>query len=76
MNQLVITQTPADVTIAQGAQNLTYKFDGTETFYFQNGEVSATAAKDAGKLTVSWKRKFYAGPTQGYTTTTVVYSKS
>ena len=69
-NQLVITQTPAQVTIAQGTQNVIYKFDGTETFYFQNGEIRATAAKEGGKLIVSWKREFYAGPTQGYTTTT------
>ena len=69
-NQLAIAQTPTEVTITQGAQSVTYKFDGTETFYFQNGEVRATAAKDGGKLTVSWKREFYAGPAQGYTTTT------
>ena len=69
-NQLAIAQTPTEVVITQGTQNLTYKFDGTETFYFQNGEVRATAAKEGGKLIVSWKREFYAGPAQGYTTTT------
>ena len=69
-NQLVISQTPAAVIIAQGPQNLTYKFDGTETFYFQNGEIRATAAWDGGKLIVSWKRELFAGPTKGYVTTT------
>jgi hypothetical protein len=69
-NQLAISQTAAEVTIAQGSQNLTYKLDGTETFYFQNGEVRATAAWDGGKLIVSWKRELFAGPTKGYVTTT------
>lgn len=69
-NQLAITQSPTQVTIQQGAQNLTYTFDGTETFYFQNGEIRATAAWDGAKLVVSWKREFFAGPTQGYVTTT------
>jgi hypothetical protein len=69
-NQLAISQTPTEVTIAQGPQNLTYKFDGTETFYFQNGEIRATAAWDGGKLIVSWKKELFAGPTKGYVTTT------
>jgi hypothetical protein len=68
--QLAISQTPAEVTIAQGQQNLTYKLDGTETFYFQNGEIRATAAWDGGTLVVSWKRELFAGPTKGYITTT------
>jgi hypothetical protein len=69
-NELVISQTPSEVTITQGSQNLTYKFDGSETFYFQNGEVRATAARDDGKLIISWKRELFAGPAKGYITTT------
>jgi hypothetical protein len=68
--RVTISQTPTEVTIAQGPQNLTYKFDGTETFYFQNGEIRATAAWDGGKLIVSWKKELFAGPTKGYVTTT------
>jgi hypothetical protein len=68
--QLAISQTPADVTIVQGPQNLTFKLDGTETFYFQNGEIRGTAAWDGDKLIVSWKKELFAGPTKGYVTTT------
>jgi hypothetical protein len=69
-NQLTISQTPTEVTIAQGSQNLTFKFDGTETFYFQNGEIRATAAWNGGTLIVSWKKELFAGPAKGYVTTT------
>lgn len=69
-NQIAIAQTPTEVTITQGPQNVTYKVDGTETFYFQNGEIRATGAWDGTKLVISWKRELYAGPAQGYVTTT------
>jgi hypothetical protein len=68
--RLTISQTPTEVTIAQGPQTLTYKFDGSETFYFQNGEIRAIAAWDGGRLIVSWKKELFAGPTKGYVTTT------
>lgn len=69
-NQLVIRQAADDVSIARGARNLTYHFDGTETFHFEAGEVRSTVAWDGDKLVVSWKRELFAGPTEGYVTTT------
>jgi hypothetical protein len=69
-NQLVMAQTPTDVTVRQGNLNIDYKLDGTETFYFQQGEVRATAKWDGPALVVSWKKEFYAGPREGYVTTT------
>jgi hypothetical protein len=72
-NQILIRQTPADLSIQRGAQTITYSFDGTETFAFIQGEVRATAAWDGDKFVISWKKEFYAGPAQGYVTTTGKY---
>ena len=43
-NQIVIRQTADDVTMVRGPRNLTYHFDGTETFHFDAGEVRSTVA--------------------------------
>jgi hypothetical protein len=67
-NQIVIRQTPTDVSVQRGAQTITYNFDGTETFAFIRGEVRATAAWEGEKFVVSWKKDFYAGPKEGYVT--------
>ena len=67
-NQILIRQTPTDLSIQRGAQTITYHFDGTETFAFIQGEVRATAAWDGDKCVISWKKEFYAGPTKGYVT--------
>ena len=64
--QLTIAVAADNVSIAQGAQPAVFKFDGTETFWFQGGENRGTAAWDGGRLVVSWKRDFYAGPRAGY----------
>ena len=56
-NQIAIRQTPADITITRGAQNLTYQFDGTETFAFQQGETRGTVAWDGDKVVISWKKE-------------------
>ena len=77
-NQLIIRQTADDVSIARGPRNLTYHFDGTETFHFDAGEVRSTVAWDGDKLVVSWKKEVFS-PTDGnYVTTTGkdVYSLS
>jgi hypothetical protein len=71
-NQLVIAQTPSEVSIARGALNITYKFDGTETFFFQAGEVRSTAAWEGSTLVISWKRERFDGPAKGYVTITGV----
>src|SRR6266536_572085 len=39
---LTITQMGGDVTVRQGTITMPLKADGTETFYFQQGEVRAT----------------------------------
>jgi hypothetical protein len=69
-DQLAITQTPSDVVIRQGIINMPYKTDGTETFYVQQGEIRATAKWEGDKFVVSWKKELYAGPKDGYVTTT------
>jgi hypothetical protein len=66
--RLMISPAADAVSIAQGAQTVTFKLDGTETFWFQGGENRGTAAWNGGKLEVSWRREFYAGPRQGYVT--------
>jgi hypothetical protein len=43
--QILIRQTPADLSIQRGAQTITYNFDGTETFAFIQNEVRATASE-------------------------------
>ena len=77
-NQIVIRQTPADISITRGAQNLTFQFDGTETFWFQQGEVRATLAWDGAKVVISWKKEVFAPAEGAYVTTTGkdVYSLS
>lgn len=64
--QLTISVAADTVSIAQGGQSAVFKFDGTETFWFQSGENRGTAAWDGGRLVISWKRDFFAGPRQGY----------
>jgi hypothetical protein len=69
-NQIVIRQTADDVTMVRGPRNLTYHFDGTETFHFDAGEVRSTVAWDGNRLVVSWKKEVFL-PTEGnYVTTT------
>ncbi len=77
-NQIVIKQTSDDVSIARGPRNLTYHFDGTETFYFDAGEVRSTVAWDGDKLVVSWKKEVFSPTAGNYETTTGkdVYSLS
>jgi len=67
-NQLLIAQTPKDIAIGRGALNPTYKFDGSETFYFQAGEVRSTAAWEGSTLVISWKRERFDGPAKGSVT--------
>jgi hypothetical protein len=64
--QLTISVAADNASITLGAQPVVFKFDGTETFWFQGGEYRGTAAWEGGRLVVSWKREFYAGPRQGY----------
>lgn len=68
-NQLVITQSPADVVVRQGTVNMPYKTDGTETSYLQQGRIVATARWVGATFVVWWKKELYAGPRDGYVVT-------
>ena len=69
-NQLVITQDAAQMVVTQGNMVLRYRFDGSETILPPGGETKATAAWEKGRLVVSNKREYFAGPRDGYVTTT------
>lgn len=69
-NELRIVQTPTDIAFTRGTQTITYHFDGTETFAFQQGETRSTVAWDGDRFVISWKKEFYAGPTEGYVNST------
>lgn len=63
-NQIVIAQTPADITIGQNALSVTYTFDGREIFAPPAGETKAVASWDGPRLVIAWKRTYYT--VQGY----------
>src|SRR5665213_2965241 len=69
VNQLVIKQTPAAVTMTQGQQTYIFNFDGSETFLSDGRAAKATAKWDGDKLVISWKGEYFAGPAKGYMTT-------
>ena len=70
-NQMVITQTPAEITIALGFNNnYIYNLDGSERTGPPGGETKSRIAWEGGKLVVTWKREYFAGPEQGYLTST------
>jgi hypothetical protein len=68
-NQIVIRQTPAELTVLQGTSTYTYKLDGTES-WTPPAETKAVAKWEDGRLVISWKREFFGGPTIGYFTNT------
>src|SRR4029077_11978988 len=61
-NQILITQTPAELTIAQGTRAAVYKLDGTENW---SPSLKSTARWDNAKLIIVWKREVYLGPRAG-----------
>jgi hypothetical protein len=68
-NQLVITKTDTELTVSQGgAGNYIYNLDGSERSGPPGGETKSTISWSDGKLVVSWKREFFAGPDRGYVT--------
>jgi len=77
-NQLVIRQTPTELVLTRGTQTLTFQFDGTETFWFQQGETRATAAWDGDKAVISWRKEVFTPAVGDYVKTTGkdVYSLS
>ena len=70
-NQMVITQTATDITVALGFNNnYIYNLDGSERTGPPGGETKSRIAWDGGKLVVTWKREYFAGPEQGYLSST------
>ena len=69
-NQIVVRQTATEISIARGAQNLTFQFDGTDTFWFQQGEIRATLAWDGDKAVISWRKEVFTPATGAYVNTT------
>jgi hypothetical protein len=70
-NQFVITKSPTDLTVSQGgAGNYIYNLDGSERTGPPGGETKSKMAWEGGKLVVTWKREYFAGPDKGYLTST------
>jgi hypothetical protein len=65
-NQLVITQTATELTVARGTQSFHYALDGSETPGPPGGETKSTVAWQGGALVVSWTREYFAGLQAGY----------
>jgi hypothetical protein len=61
-NQILITQTPTELTIMQGTRAAVYKLDGTENW---SPSLKSTARWDNAKLVIAWKREAYLGPKAG-----------
>lgn len=70
-NQLVITKSPAELSVSQGGiGNYIYNLDGSERTGPPGGETKSRMAWEGGKLVVTWKREYFAGPDKGYLTST------
>ena len=70
-NQMVITQTSSELTISLGgANNYIYNLDGSERTGPPGGETKSRIAWEGTRLVVTWKREYFAGPDQGYLTST------
>jgi hypothetical protein len=62
-NQLVITKTATELTVSQGGTgNYIYNLDGSERTGPPGGETKSRIAWEGGKLIVTWKREYFAGP--------------
>ena len=61
-NQILISQTPTELTLAQGTRAAVYKLDGTENW---SPSLKSTARWDNARLVVTWKREVYLGPRAG-----------
>ena len=61
-NQILVTQTPTELTIAQGVRAAVYKLDGTENW---SPSLKSTATWANGKLSITWRREVYLGPRAG-----------
>ena len=69
-NVMVITTSATEITVALGGANYIYNVDGSERTGPPGGETKSRMAWDNGRLVVTWKREFFAGPDKGYETST------
>ncbi len=67
-NQMVITQTPTEIIVAIAGANYIYNIDGSERSGPPGGETKSKMAWEGGRLIVTWKREYFAGPDKGYLT--------
>jgi hypothetical protein len=69
-NQMVIRQTDSELVVTSGNVNVYYNVDGSERSGPPGGETKSKIAWDGGKLVVTWRREYFAGPDRGYLTST------
>jgi len=69
-NQMVIARGADTMTVTLGNANYIYNLDGSERTGPPGGETKSKIAADGGKLVVTWKREYFAGPEKGYQTST------
>ncbi len=70
-NQLVITKSATEIIVSQGGtSNYIYNLDGSERSGPPGGETKGRMAWQDGKLLVTWKREYFAGPEKGFLTST------
>ncbi len=69
-NQMVIAKGDDTITVTLGNANYIYNLDGSERTGPPGGETKSRISVDGGRLVVTWKREFFAGPEKGYETST------
>ncbi len=69
-NQMVIAKGDDTMTVTLGNANYIYNLDGSERTGPPGGETKSRISVDGGRLVVTWKREFFAGPEKGYETST------
>ena len=67
-NVMVITKGDGTLTVSIGGANYIYNLDGSERTGPPGGETKSKIAWDGGRLVVTWKREYFAGPEKGYLT--------
>ena len=67
-NVMVITTSATEITVSLGGADYIYEVDGSERTGPPGGETKSRMAWDNGRLVITWKREFFAGPDKGYET--------
>jgi hypothetical protein len=68
--QMMIGRSADEITVTLGGAHYIYNLDGSERTGPPGGETKSRIAWDNGRLVVTWKREFFAGPDKGYETST------